>query len=512
MSILDIIEQGVFSECEIALQIFDKEPQVYFCTESLRLLQGRRLTALATYDSREYVIKTFLPNRHAQKEFRSEIEGYELLHNASYDIPSRIYYGPANNGLSIIIYEYLTHARTLADIFLHQPPISGTAKKYLLQLIDLFVCFRRDGLIHRDPHLGNFLLREDKIYIVDMGAVHRAHNKHLINRSMMLGHNYRIVAAVGINNEHLIDKNVALMFARFPRALHIESLYLENYLRELNEDNNDSHAATLIKLIERRRQQLESKFLRKIYCECTAFHVRSTAYGHLIMDRDYLCDRLINMISDPEHVFDNENTVILKQGSTTTVGIINVDNRQYVVKRYNAKNFVHRLKLILKLIWRESRASRSWRNAHRLQFRGIRMAKPVAFMECLKGRLKGISLYVTEYVPGSNADEFFRQEHLNEEIKNDVAMKIIGFIDELAMGRLVHGNLKLTGFVIDGNEPALINLDTMKVINNRRRLLRGIEKDRQRFRESWQGNAEARLMLQPLMDAAKVWYGTNRDF
>ena len=73
------------------------------------------------------------------------------------------------------------------------------------------------------------------------------------------------------------------------------------------------------------------------------------------------------------------------------------------------------------------------------------------------------------------------------------------------MGRLMHGGLRLTGFVIDGNEPVLINLDTMKAIDNRHHLLHGIEEDRQGFRESWQGNAEARLMLQPLMDMVKAW-------
>ena len=533
MSIIDVIEQGIFTECEVAVPISDEEQRVYLCTRSLRLFSGRRLTALSVYGGMEYIIKIFLSNRRAQREFRAELRSYELLQHYSYDIPSRIYHGPANDGVSIIIYEYLAQAHTLVDIFSHQPPVDGAGKKYFLQLMDLFVRFRKDRLVHRDPHLGNFLLRDDKIYIVDMGAIYKVHDKYLIKKSISLGRNYRITASININNQRIMDKNLALMLAQFDKVLHIESLYFKNYPQELNKDDSEAHAEVLVKLMERRQQRSESKFLRKIYKrlewkilwlqvrseskflrkiykiyhkkvsgECRGFHVFSDSHRRLIINRHYLHSGLINFISDAGNVFNNENTVLLKQESTTTVGIVGVDSRQYVVKRYNIPNFVHRLKLM----GYENQVSRSWRNAHRLQFRGMRTAKPVALMECFRGRSRGISLYVTEYIAGSNADEFFRQEHLNEEIKNDVAMKIIGFIDELAMRRLVHGNLRLTSFVIDGNEPALINLDTMKVINNRHHLLCGIEKDRQRFRESWQGNAEARLILQPLMDAARAWH------
>ncbi len=471
MSALDVIEQGVFSECEITLKISGKEQRVYRCTESLRLLPGRRLTALAICSNREYVIKVFAPYRRAQNEFQSEIKGYELLHNTSHTMPLRVYYGLADDGVNIIIYQHLAHARTLKDIFLHQPSISDAAKKYFSQLIDLFVRFRRNNLIHEDPHLENFLLNSDKIYILDTGAVRK------------------------VDNEYLIDRNVALMFAQFPRSLHVESLWLERYLRGLGKDINSPHAEELIKLIRKQQQWRESHVLKKIYRECTAFHVRSTTYGRLIMDRDYLCGGLINVISDPEHMFDNENTVMLKQGNTSTVGIINVDNRQYVAKRYNIKNFSHRLKLT----WRESRASRSWRNAHRLQLRGIHTAKPVALVECLQGRLKGVSLYVMEYVAGSNSDEFFRRQHATEKAKNDVAIKMLGLIEELATGGLVHGDLKSTNFIIHGNEPVLIDLDAMKTVNNHRLLLQGVERDRRRFGKNWRDNAEARSIFEPLM-------------
>lgn len=472
MSVLDVIQQGIFSEFEITLQISDKDRRTYTCTRSLRLLPERRLTALAISGNRNYVIKIFAPQRRAQNEFQSEIEGYELLHNACYDIPVRVYYGAIQNNVKVIVYQYLDQAYPLENIFLKKSSISDAIAKYLPKLIDLFVRFRSDNMIHEDPHLGNFLLKDDKIYILDMGAVRKA------------------------NDSYLIDKNMALMFAQFPRILHVESLYLKNYLLGLGENINGSHADELIKLIRKQQQWRESHFLKKIYRECTAFHVRSTMYGRLTIDRDYLQGDLINVISSPERIFDNEHITMLKQGNTSTIGIINIDDRQYVAKRYNVKNFGHRLKLIC----RESRASRSWRNAHRLQLRGIRTAKPVALMECLKG----VSLYVTEYVAGSNSAEFFRQQHLTEKTKNDIAIKMLRLIEELASEGLVHGDLKSTNFIIHEGEPVLIDLDAMKTVNNHRLLQLGIEKDRRRFKKNWRDNAEVRSIFDLLMDAGKA--------
>ena len=472
MSVLDVIKQGIFSECEITLQTSDRKQWIYRCIKSFRLLPGRRLTVLAICENRKYVIKIFAPCRRAQNEFQSEIRGYELLHNASYEIPHRIYYGPSEDNINIIIYQYLTDVHTFEDIFLHQFSIKKIDEKYFLRLIDLFIRLRKDNLIHKDPHFQNFLLKEDRIYILDMGAVYK------------------------INNKYLIEKNAALMFAQFPEFLHIESSWLKYYLQRFNEDINSHNAKKLRKLIEKQRQWRESHILKKIYRECTAFHVQSTVYKRLIIDRDYLQGNLINLISEPEHIFTHKDTVMLKEGNTSTVGIINVDNRQYVAKRYNIKNPGHRLKLI----WRESRASCSWRNAHRLRIRGIRTAKPVALVECLEGRLKGVSIYVMEYVAGNNSAEFFNQEHLTEKIKNDIAIKMIRLIEELAAGKLVHGDLKSTNFIIHEGEPVLIDLDAMRSVNNHHYLTKGIEKDRRRFKKNWLDNAEARSIFEPLID------------
>lgn len=470
-SALDVIEKGIFSACEVTLQISSTEERVYQCIESFRLLPGRRLTALAKSGTKKYVVKIFANTRRAMNDYQAEIKGFEILHNASYDVPARIYYGPADNGVKLIVYQYVARARTLSEIFAYKHK-SKLPKPHLKRLIELFVQLRRDNLVHEDPHLDNFLLKGDDIYVLDMGAVRK------------------------VRNEHLIDRNMALAVAQFPRSLHVEEPWLDHYLAEL-QNTDESLRGELVQLIRKQQDWRENHVLKKIYRECTAFHVRSTIFGRMVFDRNFLHGEMMNRLSDPEHIFDHDDVTLLKDGNSSTVGLVPIDGRQYVVKRYNVKNMRHRMKMI----WRESRASRSWRNAHCLILRGIRTARPVAIVECLKGRLKGVSLFVTEYVPGTNSAEFFLQKHVIGKIKNQVAVKMLDMICELERESLVHGDLKSTNFIISEGEPVLVDLDAMRVEKSRRKLEKGIAKDRSRFKANWLENPEAKVIFDLLMEA-----------
>ena len=117
MQALEVIHQGVFEPCDVELKVSDKDTRVFRCLRSLRLLPGRRLTALASSADKKYVIKIFPQQRRSLIEYEKEIAGYELLHTASIDVPARIYHGPAQGKFNIIVYNYISRARTLAEVF-----------------------------------------------------------------------------------------------------------------------------------------------------------------------------------------------------------------------------------------------------------------------------------------------------------------------------------------------------------------------------------------------------------
>ena len=102
------------------------------------------------------------------------------------------------------------------------------------------------------------------------------------------------------------------------------------------------------------------------------------------------------VLADPDAALAAPESQWLKRGNSASVVRLSVDGRPVVVKRYNLKNFAHRLRRF----WRPSRAWHSWRNAHRLTLWGVPTPPPVALLECRFGPLRGRAYYLSEAVAG----------------------------------------------------------------------------------------------------------------
>jgi len=470
MSAVDVIDQGVFQPCDVVLRVSESDTRVYSCQSSLRLLPGRRLTALAISDGNRYVIKIFPQRSRSLHEYEKELAGYKLLHTASIEAPPRIYYGPAEGKLNIIVYRYISRARTLLDVFSKRPQ-SRQQHSTLSRFASLLSQLHTSGLIHEDPHLGNFLLKGDVLTTLDAGAVRRA------------------------GSEAMFEKNLGLFVAQFPVSWGLEEEFIERYIGR--NDVTDSYRLRLHQQVLSGQQWREQHYLKKIYRECTAFHVHSSMFGKLIINRHYQGAGLMKLLDDPGKVFDGDNVTMLKQGNSSTVGMVVVEDTEYVIKRYNVKSTLHRIKQML----RESRASRSWRNSHRLLLRGFQTAKPVAMMDCVKGKFNGVSLFVMENVPGANSADYFRLKDVDEDRKRAVATRMLAMINELHNERIVHGDLKSTNFIIRDDEPVIVDLDAMRVNSTHDNIKKNISKDMQRFGENWINDPEPLSIFNELMQS-----------
>lgn len=468
---LEVIDAGEFSPCEIRLPVVGGGEKVYQAEKNLRLLPGRRMTVLARGDDKRYVIKIFPHRSHAQREYADEVAGYDLLHNASIDVPARIYQGEAEDEISIIVYQYLERARTLQEVFA-QKPKSRAGEKMLARFMQQIARLHKNGFIHKDPHLGNFMVKGDVISVLDLAAIRE----------------YR--------NPHRADENLALFIAQFPMSWQIEDSCIDSYLEALLGGPDRVRRGEIRTLVKQKQAWRERHVLKKVFRECTQFHVRSMFMGRLIVDRDYINSGLIERITEPASVFEGDDVELLKDGNSSTVARIRCQQRDYVVKRYNVKNPLHRIKLLL----RESRASRSWRNAHLLQLRGFRTPRPVAMLECMKGCHRGVSMFVMEYMPGTPSDVFFRQTELLPEVKRDVAIAMLDLLAELHRESIIHGDVKSTNFLINEGQPVLLDLDAMQVCRTKSGMDRKMPGEIERFRQNWEQDAEAKQLFETLMN------------
>lgn len=175
-------------------------------------------------------------------------------------------------------------------------------------------------------------------------------------------------------------------------------------------------------------------------------------------NRQYATPAFLEFLQHPEIAFTHPSAQFLKQGRSSTVVKVTFDDHDYVVKRYNLKNPWHRLRRAL----RATRAAACWQLAHKMQLFGIATAKPIAYLETRWMGLRGQSYYVTEYVPGVHAGDYFAASHSAIEEDTMVA-HIVTLLKNLSKIDMSHGDLKITNILIDKNQQALlIDLDGAK--------------------------------------------------
>ena len=137
------------------------------------------------------------------------------------------------------------------------------------------------------------------------------------------------------------------------------------------------------------------------------------------------------------------------------------------MKRYNAKR---------------RRARRAWVNGHRLCFRGIPTARPVAV---LLARGRAPAYLVLEDLGGATLDAHIARHGLDDATLDAV----VGLFEALSLEGLTHRDTKATNFIVAGGVVSLVDLDALRPARSRRE----IAADQRRFLENWEGTIAARF-------------------
>jgi tRNA A-37 threonylcarbamoyl transferase component Bud32 len=172
---------------------------------------------------------------------------------------------------------------------------------------------------------------------------------------------------------------------------------------------------------------------------------------------------------------------LIKDGRTCTVSRLKLDHNDIVLKRYNIKNIWH----AISRAFRQTRASASWGNAHRLNILGIATPKPVALIEKRFWRLRGKAYYVSEYVDAPDVKEFFSQVE-NKYQQAFVIENIVKLFYRLYLLKLSHGDMKSSNIKVLDGFPLLIDLDSMCQHRFDYFALKAHVEDLRRFMLNWQ--------------------------
>ena len=423
------------------LEIPGREP--FFCEEIFRHLPGKRLVFLSRWGGTEVLVKLFFQ----RKDFETEQAGLDAMHRAGVLCPKKIWCMVDTEQGYFIATEFLSEASTLQDCY------QSLSKKQFLPLlcdaVKLIAMLHRNDLMQEDIHFSNLMVRQEKIYMIDGG---------------------------GIKKLSTPIANLSLFFAQMtPDYDHMAHSVVDSYNSDLplTED--------LLPAIRDMREIRIKRYLAKTLRSCTKFRIFKTRYFFAVAERSFLTKNLRQLIDEPEVAIGQAK--FIKRGNSATVLKIAADECNWVIKRYNIKNFWHRLSRC----WRPSRAYVSWQAAHRLALLGISTPRPIAMRENRNGPFRREAYLITEFLDGKDLHAWLLTSK-DDKIPNWLGQAVLHLFDTLWHSRVSHGDMKSTNFMISGKTFHVIDLDAMKLHKSENSLKEALSKDLQRFMSNWQGS------------------------
>jgi len=216
--------------------------------------------------------------------------------------------------------------------------------------------------------------------------------------------------------------------------------------------------------------------------------------------KNILCEQNYRAIfsaffADPDAWLNHSAAVLIKGNAkdSTTVFRITIGEKQFVVKRYNVKNFW----VLIKNLFHKSMAYKAWINSHHLLNLGINVPQPRAMVEECYGVFYGISYFITEYIVGIRGCDYFAPEMPPLSDWDRVVNEIVELAQKLYQARFIHHDFQYGNMLIVADGVYLLDLEHLKEYGAYSvRYQCAFNRDIQHFLDFVHSNAEAYALFQ----------------
>lgn len=435
----------------------------------LRILPAKRLVGQGELEGKQVLAKLFIAPA-AERHCVRELEGVQAVLDAEIATPDIVDHGEIPGGGRYLLTEFLENAVSLEaewDTLSEHPAGSEPSMQLLRLALSGIAAMHAKGLVQRDLHLGNFLLHQGVLQVIDGDAVE------------VLSQGQPVTAQQA-------EENLAIFFAQLNPEW---DAWVEHLLLAYLDTNphRPIHPENLAALTRTKRQLRLENYLDKSLRDCTEFAVKRSWRRFEVCRRSELA-ALEPILAQPDAVFGDQ---LLKDGGSSTVTKAEIGNRPVVVKRYNIKGKRH----WLKRFWRPSRAWHSWLASHRLEFLGIPTPRSLGMVEERLGPFRSRGWLITEYCPGKDLLQQFGRngERL---LDAEEAKALITLFGQLFHARVSHGDCKATNLLWHAGKVLLIDLDGMRFYeNDGPAWSKAWEQDRERFLRNWPAASPLRVWL-----------------
>ena len=407
------------------------------CVALLRTIPGRRKVYDALWDNKSVIAKVFSHKISARRHLKREWQGLKRLASYGLSAPKPLFCGRTLDGQKVVVVEKIAESSTILDVF-HKTADHSKKLNLLFLICKEMAKQHKKGILQKDLHLGNFLLRGDNVFALDAGQMQFL--RYELDRK-------RSISQLAMLAFYLPNSNMQ----------SIKRL-CDEYFKARGWRYRKTDQRAFQKQLTVHKQRMVRKGLKK--CMRTSkrhFRIKTNEYIS-IFDKSF-CPQVqaVDFIEKIDKLMSEGQ--ILKQGNTCYVSRLTWNSKDVVVKRYNHKDFIHSLRHTIK----KSRARRGWRHGHRLIMLEIATPKPLAYIEKLKFKLIWKSYLITEYVEGQKLNDFLQNNNATQERHQIINKQIKELLDELEKNHITHGDLKHTNILVTDKETFLTDLDGMKV-------------------------------------------------
>jgi tRNA A-37 threonylcarbamoyl transferase component Bud32 len=461
---------------------------VFLCTEIVRVIPGKRVVAFGTLGDKHVVAKLFFEHQHAQRHAKRDAGGIKALLESGVLTPALHYQGTSiDKRVQVLIFERIKDCVSVDVLWQNRSSIKELLPLMHSMTIEL-ATHHVLGIMQRDLHFKNFLVKHDHIYTIDGGDL------EIFDRPLS-------------KKESL--ENLGLFFSQLGAGSDaLQKTLFMTYVEARGWIVKKNDIADLNAAVENWTQRRWESYSKKILRTCTAFVRQQNINSVTMYDRDYESTAFLEFLKNPESIFSAPDTEMLKAGRSATVVKVKIDDTYFVMKRYNIKDTAHRMRRCL----RPTRAAKGWCLAQRLRLMGVATAKPAAFIEKRFAGLRGKSYLLMEYIDGVHAGEYFSEHQQADNNSLFIAQQMMMLFENLARLRITHGDLKMTNILITTQQrPMLIDLDGMREHHTVAGFKRTFHQEIKRFMVNWHDNPTVYEMFELLVEEIYRRLGVGKD-
>ena len=419
-----------------------------------RVLPNARLVCKCLFNNIQVYVKIFIglrANIHAARE----VAGIILLQNANILTPNLLLETTVNSQ-PLLVFAAITNAQN-AEVFMQQADFL-TRKSMAENLAKTVANLHQANLVQTDIHLKNFLIEGDddentNIYTIDGDGIQQTTNRQKKQRNLST-----FLSKFDALDDDFMQESTEAYFAATAAKFNINNFF------------------NIYLLTQKIRRKIASDYAdKKVFRNCSDVKVLDSSQHILFISNKFNIQN--QQLEDLDSFLVNAE-INLKNGNTCTIGLAKISQQLVVIKRYNLKSICHKLALKVK----QSRAKKSWANAHRLQLLNIATPQPLAL---LLGRgFNQCDYFLSTYIDAPDVAEYFAKTH-NKTDRAEAVKNIVTLFYKLLLLQISHGDMKASNIKMVDNKPVLIDLDSMRQHSYGYFAQKAHVRDLKRFMQNW---------------------------